>query len=331
MWPMFASMAEAVTVSGWRRGLERRRTWDMVEDQFRTGPQELRLARGWRLRLALACQVAGARVEAVTASLGAVHLFSRAQWQTDPTVNAVFATPDELDAFLQSPAAGLRRYFETTAATRAYFAVTASPDRRTTFGPRMHGEVLLKDERMETLTFREHRLLEPHPDLEATRAGLQRAGLRYLVSAALHHVIQEKLHRKELADTRAVLAAKHKALSLQLKAMHGLMGETEAGRNTLEELARLVADLDHDLEVADVTLGHPEEVLREVDGFLRAPRRFLEVRRVQVRLTRDGEVLPLENGAEGWRLEFTEFDPIDGRPPRGIFLGTALRETVLGG
>ncbi|AGW12084.1 hypothetical protein DGI_0147 [Megalodesulfovibrio gigas DSM 1382 = ATCC 19364] len=331
-----------MTLAGWRRGLERRRVWAMVEDLFRTGPQELRLARGWTVRLALACQVASERVAAVTAGLGAVHVFARSQWQTDAAVNAVFATPDAMDAFLRSPEAGLCRFFETQPVREVFFALTASPDRRAGFGARMHGEVLLRDERIETLTFREHRLLELHGDPESTRSGLCRAGLRYLVSSALHHVIQEKMHRKDLAETRAVLATKHKALSLQLKAMHGLMGETKESRATLEELGRLVAELDHDLEQADVTLGHPEDMLREVDGFLRVPRRFLGVRQVQVRVTRDGEVLPPETavasstaevagiGDEGWRLEFTEFDPTDGRPPRAVLLGAALREDVMG-
>ena len=339
MWPLFSDIAESLTLAGWRRGLERRRIWVQVEDLFRAGPQELRLARGWTTRLALACQVASERVAAVIAGLGAVHVFARSQWQTDAMVNAVFATPDALDEFLRSSEAGLRRFFETTPASTAFFALTASPDHRVGFGARMHGEVLLRDERIETLTFREHRLLEPHADLESTRAGLCRAGLRYLVSSALHHLIQEKMHRKDLAETRTVLAAKHKALSLQLRAMHGLMGETQESRTTLEELGRLVAELDHDLEQADVILGHPEDMLREVDGFLRAPRRFLGVRQVQVRVNRDGEVQSSGTGVtaetagsadEGWLLEFTEFDPTDGRPPRAMLLGAALREEVVG-
>ncbi|GAB7079892.1 hypothetical protein [Megalodesulfovibrio paquesii] len=333
--PMFASFSEWLTLSGWRRARSRRRIWDMAEDLFLSGPQELRLARRWRLRLALACQTAEARVGAVLADLD-VHHVCRGQWTTEPAANALFATAEELEAFLLSPAAGLRQYFLAHQTQEAFFAITATPDLRTSFGTRMQGDILLRDERVETLTFRDHRLLEPQSSLSETRAALRRGGLRFLVSAALHHIIQEKLHRKELAETRAVLATKHKALSLQLRAMHGLIGASKESQAALDDLATLVAELDHDIREVDVTLGRPEDVLQEVDGFLRAPRQFLHVETVQLRLTRDGEVVPPEtsdapdSSGESWPLTFTRFAPVDGRPPRAMFLCMARREEVLG-
>ncbi len=330
MWPVFESHVEWLTPEGWRLAMARQQNWSRVEDLFLAGPQELRLAHAWRSRLALACHATKEHVEKLMAQFPAPHLVSRPLWNMDATVNSLFATANELSEFLQSPESGLRQFFEANPWDEVFFAITASVDERISFGSRLQGEIILRDERQETVTFREHQVLEPHRSMAETVAALKLAGLRFIISAAMHHVIKEKLHRKELADTRVVLAAKHKALSLQLQSLHSLVGETKESQAKLEELGQLLAELDHDLQEVDHTLGNPEDMLREVDGMLRRPEQFLNVHPARLRLTKEGIKLPLEQQHDGWCIDYSELFSEEGRQPRAMVLATALRHEVLG-
>lgn len=330
MRPLFTSLPERLTPAGWQRAKRRRQTWDKVADLFFNGPQALRLARGWKPLLARASVRVDAYVQGLQAHFPAPILLSRPLWNMDAAVNSLFASADSLTAFLQSPANGLRQFFEREPRDEVFFAITASVDKHVHFGSRMQGDIILRDEREETITFRDHALLEPHSSLADTMGALQLAGLRFIVAAAVHHVVQERVHQQTLGQTRAILATKHKALALQLKELHGLVGETKATKAKMAELEGLIAELDQDLEAVAHNLGNPQDMLREVEAMLDTPHTFLRISDVRVRLTKEGVLLPLGEEGQGWCVDYAQVDSEEGGQARALILCTALRHEVLG-
>lgn len=171
----------------------------------------------------------------------------------DPRLAAVFYTPDRMRESLGQSRA-LADYLPTASRVRPIqVLLLADCKRKRGFGSAMAGELLATEVPITTITFENHRLLDPADSEQQLHRHLRRRAFDYLLTLALRRIIERRTRRTELADQKRLLRCK-----LDIMQRGGGGFAAEAAR---EERDAMQARLDAIALELD-TLGPDETVLK---------------------------------------------------------------------
>jgi hypothetical protein len=177
----------------------------------------LRLLSGYKKKLRPAILQAIDQVVALTDDLRPPLELGAGAYGADPEVTAYFASTEHLsDVLALDPE--LVRWRKTSAAAAAdrMVALLLMEQReRKVFGHALEGEQLLRDVAQTTVSFTEHRLLDPAPTLDEVRKLLRRRAFDHLVLLALARMGEAQTERGALEQERALLKRKLAALDAE--------------------------------------------------------------------------------------------------------------------
>ena len=175
----------------------------------------------------------------------------------------VLAGDRALAEFMQGPGEAVPRIIALLAMEK---------QERMIFGAALSGDVVMKDVPQMTVSFDEHRFLDPSGDEEETRRRLKRRAFDHLLGLSLKCLANVKWERENLERRRALLQAK---LNLLEREGWGFDQSDSTEKLCVADVEMQVGEIEAQLEglggddrmletylgiVADV-LGHPEEHL----------------------------------------------------------------------
>lgn len=271
----------------------------------------LKMAPGFEKHLAFPVEHALGYCAGLAASLPGPIDINRKAFATDPLVHALFGTADdivqmlgrsqEIRDFLAEPEGLANEYF--------YALFAARRMQKKQLGMAQHGDVIQNDVPQLVVYFSSQTLVEPAADLAATQAKIRTRGLESLLHTFHDHVETLRNERDGLRADISVERAHHTVL-------HGKTPGREYEIGT-----RHLADLDTKLR-QHTELLMPEQLLKALADFLRAPEPALHLQDSSITIDRLGVVH--DQATDDINVHTLNFPELTGRDKR-LYLAMLAR------
>ena len=170
----------------------------------------IRQVSGYVESLAPVVKQAHAYCEELALAIPGPFPISRAAFASDPLVHSLFGSAEDVETMLATSQC-VRDHLageHGVPADQCYALLGMRPRITAGFGSRLAGELVKHDEPQKTLTFVDHTLAEPSPDLDTAHARLADRMFEGLLKNFLAHVDEVREERQELRDAAAFERAK---------------------------------------------------------------------------------------------------------------------------
>jgi hypothetical protein len=202
---------------------------------------------------------------------------SRAAFATDPLVHALFGSADDVEQMLARSQC-VRDYLAGHAVVPPGQCCAMLGMRRHVtagFGSRVAGEIIVHDEPQKTLSFADHTLAEPSPDLDGAHRRLAEAMFDGLLKGFVAHVDEVREERQELRDEQSIARA------------HARSEGPESHTRRLAELQERLRET--------VDALSPARLLETLAAYLAAPEASLRLDPVQLAVDRFGVIVDADD------------------------------------
>lgn len=275
----------------------------------------LRMTPANRRTLKEAIQEARGRISAWMDKISGPVSASPARWEADPVLHAVFVDADALDETLRR-SMPLRRHFKAAPEDSSAAALlTAQWREKTAFGTAKSGEILRRDVLQTSVSFEDHKLIAPAPDLPSAREALERKTLDFLCAWTSGRLEDLKNWQAELEKQRDLLKFKIE------------QSGSRPGDGDMDEEARVLDAINRKIRSIKADLGKSEDEFRYILQALSQPEDFLAVEEVVLNIDRMNilQSSQAETGTQQVRL--ARFREQDG-PPKAALWVTVSRADV---
>jgi hypothetical protein len=199
----------------------------------------LRILRGYRKTLRPLVIHAVDHVVRLVEGLPSPIELSRKGYGADPRLSACFASADHLTEVVNADRA-LSDFLASTeagVAERIIALLVTVKQERKVLGVALEGEILKRDVPQITVSFANHRVVDPATTYEETRRLLKRRAFDHLLGIALGRIAPARRERAGLEQQRALL--RRKLMTLR----SGRWGFDEARGKTVTDVAEIEAQL----------------------------------------------------------------------------------------
>lgn len=245
-------------------------TQERIERAVTAVDPMIRQVGGYDRTLAPSVQHAYDYCERLAQAIPGPFTISRSAFSSDPLIHALFGSADDVETMLATSQC-IREFLSDPATSMADPCCALLGMRRkitSGFGTRMSGDVIQRDEPQKTLTFADHTLAEPSPDLDSVHHHLAESMFNGLLKSFVSHVDEVREERQDLRDAQSMERAKARS----------------AGP---ESHTRRLAELQERLrETADALL--PDRLIRTLAAHLAAPEASLSLEPIQIWVDRFG-------------------------------------------
>ena len=247
------------------------------------------------------------------------------RYYDDPTVKALFASPDELDEVLRfNPEINKLRKQGLSGDMVAM--MTMLQQERTIFGHKQEGELLVRDVRQQAVSFTDHRIVAPSADIDTARDGIVNRGLEVLALVAMERITTLRANKAELQGQKEYLQGMVKILGGRSHRQELFAAPTVHNREELRKVEQMLVEVEQGLEELRQRIALPEQSLAHLEEIMRQPETMLVARRQSIRLNWMGVRVDDEPGSEGNDITLAEFSMEDVR--RSAVLVTFSLTTV---
>jgi hypothetical protein len=285
--------------------VERELIESAIEAVVDTVDPRLRTVSGYRKKLTPGTVATIRHLRSLAPHLPAVLELSRSAWTSDSTINALFATADDVRSALgRSPA--LRAYFEANpAADEVHALLGMLKVERNVFAPALVDGQLRHDVAQTTVSFSNHKLAAPAPDLIACRREVGMLILQRLATVALERITALGERATELEQRKSMLAARLRLLKLRKDGIEQLA----AAADETAEVTRIEQELKATAEEVVETktqLATLATRIEHVNAVLNAPADNVNLASVALRVNKTGFKLAENSRDTGAELKLTE-------------------------
>ena len=272
----------------------------------------IRQARGYR-RI-LTGPIAGSMqyFESLLETIPGPVVLDRKRYYDDPTVKALFASPDELDEVLHyNPE--INKLRKQGLSGEMVAMMTMLQQERTIFGHKQEGELIIRDARQQAVSFTDHRIVAPSLDLQTTRSGIVNRGLEVLATVAMERITTLRAQKAELQGQKEYLQGMVKILGGRSHRQEIFAAPTSQNREELRKAEQHLATVVQELEQLRQQIALPEQSLAYLKEILGQPESMLAARRQTLRLNWKGVLVDDELDSEGNDITLAEFSMEDVR------------------
>jgi len=238
---------------------------------------------------------------------------SRGAWGADQQLNAFFATAADVPVAL-GRSAPLRAYFESpvnAGAAEAYALLGMLKIERALFAPALVDGVLRHDVAQTTISFSNHTVIAPAPDIMACRREVGMLIFKRLAALALERITSLGERATELEQRKAMLGARLRLLNLKrggIEQMAGGADESAAIASIERELKAAVGEFAE----TRTRLATLATRLEHVNAILNAPADYVNLARIDVRVNKMGFKVAADSGEAATDLKLSELAIGDG-------------------
>lgn len=253
---------------------------------------------GYQGKLAPAVRHALEYCEDIANRIPGPYEISRAAFTTTPLVRALFGSADDIEMMLARSWCVREHLVEFSLGTGECYALLGMRRReKVSFGAKLSGEVVRRDEPQKALYFVDHTLAEPSPDLEAARLRLRDMLFDGLLKSFAAHV----------ADVRAERDSLHRD--------HAIVHACLRSGNDPENHTRRLADLEERLRATADAL-EPARLLDMLSEALARPETQLRLDPVRVVVDRTGIIVGTGEAGEAGEGDLLHFAELTNRDQR---------------
>jgi hypothetical protein len=216
---------------------------------------------------------------------------SRKTYGSDPQVNALFGSVDDIEV-LFARSNMLQRFFrDTPGCDVVYVPLIMLRREKRIMGMALSGDIVRREVARTAVNFSEHRLGIVCAASEAELRGeLQWRGIYFLAVTALANITRLKAGSTQLEKQRALLKMKLRDVQAQHRGLDALVTTTPADVQERQALEQRLKDTGRKLEEARTGLATLDDYLTQVCNVCNHPSRFLRVRHNSVTVDRMGIV-----------------------------------------
>lgn len=228
------------------------------------------------------------------------------RYYDDPTVKALFASPGELDEVLRfNPE--INKLRKQGQVGEKVAMMTMLQEERTIFGHKQDGEMIVRDARLQAVSFSDHRIVAPSADLDTTRYGIVNRGLEVLATVAMERITTLRANKAELQGKKEYLQGMVKIMGGRSHRQELFAAPTVHNREELRKVEQKLAEVEQELEVLRQQIALPEQSLAYLEEIMRQPETMLKARQQTLRLNWMGVRVDDEPGSEGNDITLAEF------------------------
>lgn len=262
---------------------DRQRKQDLVgtiEEIVEIADPKIRLARRYRMSLLSPVEKAVAHCSLMAKSIpGPVRLHQKTYYD-NPLVKALFRSVEEMETLLRQA----RKTAGLGDGEELFALLTMTKLETVVYGHKQQGEMILADVPMKAVTFVEHRLVAPSPDLSATMTMLVQRSLQILAGAALEKIASLRANLAELRERRARLSSMQRILRGKRQTFEVFAQPEQENVEKLRELETLLSDTERDIEKAREAIETPEHALGYLQEILASPAGTLSLHEQSLKL-----------------------------------------------
>jgi hypothetical protein len=228
--------------------------------------------------------------------------FSRKTYGSDPQINALFGSADDIEVLFARNNMLLRFFRDTPDCDMVYVPLIMLRREKRILGMALSGDIVRRDVARTAVNFSEHRLgivcAATESDL---RSELQWRGIHFLAVTALENITRQKAGTAQLVEQRALLKMKLRDLQAQ---HHGLDALVAAPPEDVQErlaLEQRLKETGQKIEQARTGITTLDDYLDQVCKVCNHPSHFLRVRQNSVTVDRMGiipDAMSHHQGAE---------------------------------
>jgi hypothetical protein len=277
-----------------------------TEQVVETADPVIRQARGYRKALRIPMAGAIDYCRSLADALPGPVVLSRGNYHADPLVKAIFASPDELEEVIRiSPETAKLR--EQGSRGEVVAMMTMLKQEKTIFGHQREGEIIRRDVAQRAVSFYDHRIVAPSPDLERMREGIVRRGLEVLATVAMEGITTVRSKKAELREKREYLKGILKILGGKSHVMKMFAAPDPEQLEEYRKAERVLAEVEQELEALRDQMATPEHALEHLLGTMRWAGNNLMVQDQSFRLNWMGVRVEDQPESEGHDITLAEF------------------------
>lgn len=262
---------------------DRRRRQDLVgtiEEIVEIADPKIRLVRRYRTSLLSPVEKAVSHCSLMANSIpGPVRLHQKTYYD-NPLVKALFRSVEEMETLLRQA----RKTADLGEGQELFALLTMTKLETVVYGHKQQGEMILADVPMKAVTFVDHRIVAPSPDLSATTTMLVRRSLQILAGAALEKIASLRANLAELRERRARLSSMQRILRGKRQTFEVFAQPEQENVEKLRELETLLSETERDIEKAREAIETPEHALGYLQRILASPAGTLALREQSLKL-----------------------------------------------
>jgi len=282
------------------------RAIEIVVEQ--TDPR-LRFVRGYRRKLRKPVVRSLVYVEDLVKRVPGPFEISRKAYGSDPQVNALFGSADDIDTLFAGNSRLQDFFRDTPECDRVYVPLVMHRQEKRILGMALSGDIVRRDVARTAVNFSGHQLgIVCAESEEGLRNGLKWRGIHTLAVTALENITRLKTRTAELEEQRALLKMKLRDVQAQQRGLDALAGTGQEDSQQRESLEQRLNDTGQKLREARTGVATLVDYLDQVCQVLNHPSRYLRVRRNSVTVDRMGiklDDMSHERGAEVFSATLT--------------------------
>lgn len=290
----------------------------------------LRLVRGYKRKLRKPVIRSLVYVNRLVARIPGAFEINRRNFGSNPQVNALFGSADDIDD-LVSRSRALKKYFdEYPERDVAYTTLVMTRTEKNVLGVELSGDMMKRDVAKVAVNFTGHRLVICGSSESELRDSLRWRGIHNLAIIALENIAHLKMKTSELEKQRLLLKIKLRDLQAQHRGLDALSVAGSEDFEGKQELSRRQNETEQQLKEARTHLGTLEDYLVQVRQVFNHPSRYLRLKPGCVRVDRMGikiEKKASDKGAEVCTANIS----IGHNPPLEGILAVFNRENMQAG
>lgn len=264
-----------------RRDRQRRQSLvRTIEELVEIADPKIRLAPRYRKILLAPVEAAVSHCSLMVGSIpGPVRLHQKTYYD-NPLVKALFRSVEEMETLLR----GARNAAAPGEGRELFALLTMTMTETVIYGHKQQGEMLLADVPMKAVTFIDHRIVAPSPDLQTTKTGLVQRSLEILGSVAMEKIVSLKANLAELRERRARLSSMKRILSGKRQTFEIFAQPEQENAAKLQELQTLLSETEKEIEAAKKEIETPEDKLGFLQRIMTSPAGTLTLREQSLKL-----------------------------------------------
>ena len=261
---------------------ERKADKELIEHVVETVDPKIRLARGYGKQLQGPIQVCLDHCKTIVENIpGPIHL-NKSNFDADPLIHAAFIGAVSLKDLLAKEERSLGEAISE--GSERYALLTMVHRESIIFGPKIQGEMIMRDAQMKSVTFSEHKIAGLSTSLESTKLQLEQLCFQLILEAI----------STELATRRTSIGELRKHIE-RLHAMSHLLSSGNQDKNAfghtspvdfekLKEVEEALKSSEDEFAKASGGQDKPEDWLKILVDHLTTPEKSMDIQRFSMRL-----------------------------------------------
>lgn len=260
--------------------LHRQTLLKAVEEVVEIADPIIRLAHRYRQVLLPSVENAMGYCQRIVGYLPRPVRLHRKSYHDDPLVKSLFLSVEEMETILQQG----RAQAPPSGEQELFALLTMTKSEKIVYGHKQQGEMILRDVPMRAVTFVDHRVVDPNPDLQATLRYLEQRSLEILANVAMEEIASLRANLAELRERRERLNSMHRILCGKRQTFEIFALPEQENVQKIQELKELLSETEKAIALARKALETPDDTLEHLKRIMELPAETFAVREQSLRL-----------------------------------------------